>query len=114
MSLVEHTKAELERAGLFDKDADYGDMMGKAVLELVTVFAKQGHSGFSASQCLALFNEVANFKTLSPITSNPTEWNDVSRMSGRPMWQSNRDPSYFSHDAGKTWYTVAENSKEWV
>ena len=48
MNLIQHAQLELKLAGLFNKDSDYGGEIGKAVLELVNVFEKQGHSGFSA------------------------------------------------------------------
>lgn len=108
MSLVQHAEAELRRAGLFSSDSDYGGMIGEAVLELVRKFAEQGHSGASAMQTLVIFDQVARFKPLTPITSDPSEWTDVSEMSGRPMWQSTRKPSTFSTDGGKTWYDLDE------
>ena len=106
MSIVAYAKGELEREGLFDKDADYGGMIGKAVMELVEVFEKQGHSGFSASMVIELFEKLASFKPLSAITSDADEWDDVSEMSGQPMWQNKRDSRAFSKDEGKTWYFV--------
>lgn len=96
----------MELAGLFGKDADYEGAHAHAVMELMEVFAKQGHSGFSAHLTLDLFNQLASYKTLTPITSNPDEWMDVSEMSGRPMWQSKRCPSVFSKDGGQTWYDL--------
>ena len=45
----------LKSRGVFDEDADYGGMLGKAVLELVKVFSKQGHSGFSAGLAKEMF-----------------------------------------------------------
>jgi hypothetical protein len=107
MSLKKHAQHELELAGLFDKDSDYGGMIGKAVMELIEVFAKQGHSGFSAHWVLGTFKTVASFKTLTPINAdNPDEWMDVSEMSGKPMWQNKRDSEIFSEDGGKTFYNV--------
>lgn len=106
MSLKEHAKYELEKVGLFDKDSDYGGMIGKAVMELIEKFSEQGHSEFSAMQVLAIFNKLASFKPLSKITSDPDEWNDVSGMSGKPMWQNKRCSSSFSEDGGKTWYDL--------
>jgi hypothetical protein len=106
MSLVEHAKTELEMAGLFDDDADYGGMVGRAVMDLIEVFAGQGHSGLSAAITLAAFDKVARFKNLKPITSDPAEWNDVSQASGRLMWQSKRDSTLFSNDGGQTWYSI--------
>lgn len=104
--LVHHARVELERAGLFDPDSDYGGMLGNAVMELVQVLAKQGHSGMSAGMALSLFDVVARWKTLTPITSAPSEWQDMSDFPGEPMWQNRRRPDAFSRDGGKTWYTL--------
>ena len=107
--LVDHAEDELRRAGLFDEDSDYGGMMAHSVLAIMKLFAKQGHSGFSAEMCKMLFQKLASFETLTPITSDPKEWNDVSEMcSGKPFWQNNRNPAMFSEDGGKTWYDVNE------
>lgn len=104
--IINHATYELQRAGLFNEDSDYGGMVGKAVLDLCKMFADQGHSGFSAQYVLDLFSRLAQFKTLTPITSDPTEWTDVSDCSCQPMWQNKRDPSYFSKDGGKTYYSL--------
>ena len=111
-NLVDHAKREMEIAGLFDKDSDYGGMLAKSVLAIMKVFAGQGHSGCSAEMCTRLFEKLARFENLTPLTSNPDEWNDVSEMSGRPMWQSNRNPAMFSKDGGKTWYDVNDGVEE--
>ena len=113
-TLVEHTKDELERAGLFDEDSDYGGMLADAVMAIMKVFSKQGHSGFSAQMCRELFQRLSNFETLTPITSEPEEWNDVSEMcvGGTPMWQNERNPAIFSEDGGKTWYNVETQSED--
>lgn len=105
-NLVKHAEYELKLAGLFDKDSDYDGMLGDAVLQLVKVFAKQGHSGFSAGRTLAIFNEVANFKNLTPIGKDPDEWMNVSEMSNGPTWQNKRRSTTFSRDGGKTWYDI--------
>ena len=110
MGLVSHAEFELRRAKLLDKDADYDGMVGEAVLELMKTFAAQGHSGGSALQTIYLFNHLARFKTLSPITSDPAEWNDV----GPGTWQSRRSPNYFSSDGGKTWYCLDKPQGFWA
>ena len=111
-NLVEHAKKELQLAGFFDKDSDYDGMLGDAVLELIEVFAKQGHSGFSAMRTLYLFNEVADFKPLTPIGTTEGEWMDVTGTGGdnSPMWQNIRRHSTFSRDGGKTWYDIDDPS----
>lgn len=110
--LVRHAREEMMRAGLFDADADYGGATASCVMELVETFAKQRHSGGSSAVVLATFDRVVRFRTLSPLTADPSEWNDVSDISGEPMWQNRRDPAAFSKDAGKTWWFVEDGSGE--
>ena len=64
-NLVNHAQEELTKAGLFDKDSDYNGMLGDAVLDLMQVFADQGHSGFSAQMTRELFYKLSNFEELS-------------------------------------------------
>lgn len=71
-TLEEHAIEELNKAGLFDSDADYEGMIGAAVLELVTTFAAQGHSGMSAELTLQAFDLVARRQPLSLPTKGPT------------------------------------------
>jgi len=113
-NLIDHAEFELRRAGLFDKDSDYHGMIGESVMTLVRALAGKGHSGHSADMTLAIFNEVANYKALTPITSNPSEWNDVSAMSGPsgPNWQNKRQSSCFSDDGGKTYYDICADDKD--
>jgi hypothetical protein len=105
-NLVRYAEEELRRAGLADADADYGGAIAESVLALVRTFAEQGHSGESAARTIEVFGRVARFRPLTPLTSNPDEWMDVSEHSDRPTWQSKRSPSVFSHDGGKTWHDL--------
>jgi len=49
---------EIKRVGLLDKDSDYAGILGNALIELVEVFAKQGHSGASAYRTAELFHRL--------------------------------------------------------
>lgn len=77
MSLEAYAKSELERAGLFDKDSDYGGLMGEAVMKMVKVFADEDHSGLSASMAVNIFKKVAMYEPLSPLTGDDSEWMEV-------------------------------------
>ena len=77
MSMLEFAKEELDRAGLYRKDSDYGGMIGEAVEELFEVFCRQGHSGFSASLVSAVFKKLVEGKPLSPLQGTPDEWMEV-------------------------------------
>ncbi len=110
-NLESHAKYEIKKAGLDADDSDYDGMIGKAVLELMKVYAKQGHSGFSAQWTRELFNKLANYETLTPVTSDPEEWANVREgADGEPLWQSKRNPALFSENGGKTWWNVDEKT----
>lgn len=97
--LVERAKVELHIAGLLDPEKDfYGGMTGNAVLELLEVFSKQGHSGMSASIVIQLFTKLANHETISPLTGEEHEWNlisDIGEDDDAPTYQNNRNSAVF-------------------
>ena len=73
--LVEHAKYELERIKAFSEEGDfYGGMTGKAVMELIETFSKQGHSGTSASIVVKLFSRLAMFQAIGHLTGEDDEW----------------------------------------
>lgn len=61
---VQFAEGELKRtkAG----ESIYGDMVPRAVMELVRVFDNQRHSEMSAQVVSMLFNELANWRELYP------------------------------------------------
>ena len=73
-NLVQHAEHELRLAGLFDKDSDYAGMLGPAILQMVRQFSDEGHSGYSASLAVNIFERVARFEPLTPLTGEPDEW----------------------------------------
>jgi hypothetical protein len=64
MTRHEFFQQRLHELGMFDADADYDGMVGKAIEELSMVFMGQGHSGMSAAITLALWDKLM------------AEWND--------------------------------------
>lgn len=95
-NLVKHAEFELKKAGLFDKDSDYGGMLGDGVMELIKVFAKQGHSGMSASMTTSLVEKLMRYEPLSPLTGEDDEWNEV----GDGTMQNRRDSRVFKYADG--------------
>ena len=99
MTSTERAIHELELAGLFDADSDYGGMIGQSVKELLELFSEQGHSGFSAGLTADLFHRLVRGETLTP--NDHTDHRNVSEYFSRPTLQDNRDPRWFSDDEGK-------------
>lgn len=104
-NLVEYARKELELIGAFsEKDDFYGGMTGDAVMELVEVFAKQGHSGTSANLVRNLFNKVADYKPLCALTLNDDEWLEV----GEGTYQNKRNSAVFKEGKdGRAYYLNA-------
>jgi hypothetical protein len=96
MSLVDFARTELERAGLFKKGSDYGGMMGDAVLKMIETFAEEGHSGYSARMAVDLFEKLARFQPITPLTGADDEWTEVAE----GLWQNKRSPRVFKEADG--------------
>lgn len=108
-NLVNHAKQELERAG-FAEDAS----IGQDIISLMEHFSGLESAGniYAAASCVNTFAKLAAFQPLTPISSNPDEWTNVSEAGVESLWQSKRNPSVFSKDGGKTWCDLDNPSPE--
>jgi len=99
-NLKDFATLELKMAGLLDDTGDfYGGATGKAVLELIDVFSNQGHSGMSANIVISIFEKLALFKPLQPITGEDDEWVDISGLwGGENMYQNKRESGLFKNN----------------
>lgn len=118
-SLVDYAKDELKRIGMIDSGEAYNDIVTKAILDLIELFASQGHTGFSAPYVINTFCRLAMFKPLSPLTGEDDEWNDV----GNGCLQNKRYSAVFKDkdgtayniegkvftDDGESWYTCKDS-----
>lgn len=121
IDLIEYAKSELDR--IYDEEAlkePYNKMAYDAIMELITTFSNQGHSGFSRSYVLKYFSRLAEFKPITPLTGEPDEWDEI-----HGTWQNKRCSSVFkksengqaydikakifSDDAGMTWFTCSKS-----
>ena len=104
MALIEHAKKEMELAGLYREDSVYGGMIPESVLELMEVFAKQGHSGGSAPIVADIFYKLAMYKNLSPVTGEDDEWMET----GDNVFQNKRCSALFKQGKdGRAYYLDA-------
>jgi hypothetical protein len=104
MSLTNHAKLELENIGAFSEEKDfYGGMTGKAVMELIEVFAKQNHSGMSASIVADIFHKLAKHQVISPLTGEDDEWCKLE-YGDNIKYQNNRNSAVFKQENGDVTY----------
>lgn len=101
-NLVDYANSELKLAGFFDEDSDYGGMLGESVVKMIEQFAEQGHSGASAGMAIRLFERLAQFEPLTPLTGEDSEWKEHNYGEG-PIWQNNRCSRVFKESDGRAY-----------
>lgn len=119
MSMIEWAKEELDL--LVENNDSIQIEINKNIMELVEVFAKQGHTGFTASYTIGILNRLIDHKPITPLTGSEDEWEEVFDKDSNTQ-QNKRcsavfrkdfdnstayyiDGKVFSDDGGETWYT---------
>lgn len=81
-NLVNHAIGEFTALGWINEDGEYTEEMQGHVCDdliaLLTLFSEQGHSGSSAPYAIHLFEKLAMFKPIAPLTGADSEWNEVA------------------------------------
>lgn len=96
-TLLQHAKAELRAAGMFDEDSDFNGEIGVQVTSLMETLSAYSHSGGSLELTLAVFNTVAHHMPLSPLTGEDDEWET------RGQLQVNRRCTQVFRDEDMAW-----------
>jgi hypothetical protein len=112
-NLVKHAMRELDAIGMTEEKDGIDKLGREGVLELVRLFASQGHSGSSGAWMLGIVEKLLRFEPLTPLTNHEEEWILIHEgISGEPdgLWQNCRDSRAFSKDGGKT-YTLVDDPK---
>ena len=90
MSLKQHALREFRAAGWTNEDGTFKDDMQEAIcsdaMEIIDIFAEQGHSGSSAPYLINMLEKLLKFEPLVPLTGEDWEWNEV----GDGVFQNNR------------------------
>lgn len=103
---------ELKLAGYDINDPEDGPnrWLAEGTLELLKVFSEQGHSGMSAPYAVALFEKLALWKPITPLTGKDDEWNEV----GESTWQNRRNSVVFKGEDGQAYWIEGRVFWEWA
>lgn len=110
MATLDFTKRELDLLGMTEDSDEMNKMMRGNILQVVEMFAEQGHSGSSASYAIGILEKVLRYEPVTPLTGEDSEWMEISE----GLYQNNRCPRVFKENGeaydidGKVfweWYT---------
>ena len=112
MARMEWAEQELKLAGYDINDPEDGPnrWLAEGALELLKVFSEQGHSGMSAPYAVALFEKLALWKPIAPLTGEDDEWNEV----GESTWQNRRNSVVFKGEDGQAYWIEGRVFWEWA
>lgn len=123
-NLVSHAWREFRAAGWVDEHDNFNDGMQEAicrnVLRMLEIFAEEGHSGSTAPYTINLFEKIASFKPIGPLTGEDWEWSNVSEYGGSangPLYQNKRCGNVFKDSTGAydidgiVWYEWCTDSE---
>lgn len=122
---IEYAKRELNRF-IDEKDpCEIQEKINENIIQIVSVFAEQGHSGLTASYVTNALERLLRFLPLQPLTGEESEWMEVGdgteqNIRCSRVFRKNKDNSaaydiegkVFSDDEGKSWYTSRESRVE--
>lgn len=113
MSYITHAKKEFLLAGWMNEngefECDMQKLMCDQVLELLEVFGTHGHSGSSYGYAINLFEKLAKFKLITPLTGDDIEWHEC----GEGVWQNTRLSSVFKDKENKAYDIDGRCYWEW-
>lgn len=125
MDMIEYAKNELDIMCPPDENGRKEPMqeaIEKNIMDIVRMFADQGHSGTTASYVLGILGRVMRYKPLTPLTGADDEWNDIGGGEEQnkrcfSVFRYNHDNAtaydiegkVFSDDGGQTFYGCRES-----
>ena len=121
-NLHSHAMEEFKAAKWIDEDGKYCNEMQEAicaqVLELLDVFAGEGHSGSTAPYAINVFKKLAMYEPLVPLTGEDHEWHEPAegvfqnKRCGRVFKQADRFNGQAYDIDGRVFYEWVERDLE--
>lgn len=113
MDYLERIDFELRAAGFKpdenckpDSDEEFGNMVYKDIMQLVSVFSSQGHSGMSAPIAADIFKRLIDGEVLAPLTFADSEWMQIEDTS-EYVFQNIRKTNVFKRGSNGRPYTIS-------
>jgi len=118
MNSQDHAMLEFKAAGWIDHNDNWTDDWQQAicenVLNLLMLFSNQGHSGSSAPYTIKLFEKLAMFEPIVPLTGEDWEWSDVRHNGdGSIHYQNKRCSHVFKEGDGQAYDIDGRVFWEW-
>lgn len=99
---IKHANREFDimYAGMSKEDLEGPNTwVRENMMDLLSVLGTQGHSGGSIGYCLEMFQCLAKFKCIAPLTGEDNEWIEC----GPGVWQNRRMSTVFKEADGKAY-----------
>lgn len=116
MGYKEHAELEFKAAGWVNSDGKFNDdmqeLMCNQILELLELFSSHGHSGSSAPYAINLFEKLAKFEPIVPLTGEDWEWTELG-YDDNTYYQNKRCSHVFKDKDGKAYDIDGKVFWEW-
>lgn len=113
-----HALNEFKAAGWIKDDGTYVDemqeMICNGVIKLLEIFCDEGHSGSSAPYAINMFEKLAKFEPLVPLTGEDWEWSERLDYGIEPSYQNRRCSHVFKDADGKAYDIQGKVFWEWA
>lgn len=117
MSYRSYAELEFKASGWMNEDGIFDDDMQELlctqVLELLELFSTHGHSGTTAQYAINLFEKLAKFEPLAPLTGEDWEWGELD-YSDDMQYQNKRCSHVFKDSDGRAYDTQGKVFWEWA
>ena len=100
-NLVAHAERELRllEVGLTGEELDHQRIVADNILDIVEMFARQGHSGSSAAYTIGSLTNLLRYNPLTALTGEDAEWQKVES----DLYQNIRCSSVFKDASGEAY-----------
>jgi hypothetical protein len=98
-NMVQHAKSEWKIT--FPTGDPMQDSIGENILDMVSLFSLENHSGFSAAYATIFIEKALEFEPFSPLTGSESEWGEPFNHEGTR--QNKRCSHVFKSSDGKAY-----------